>query len=124
MHDLAMQPMGLYGALAALVVFGIFLGTWWFYGMRTHGARRMLDTGAAILVDVDPREVFAAARIDGARNIPLEELDENAWQLGSKRRTIVLCGSGVVRGLRAASRLRDFGYRVINVGSAFAPYHG
>lgn len=32
--DTARLPMSLYGALTALLIFGIFLGTWWFYGMR------------------------------------------------------------------------------------------
>lgn len=119
MFDFNTHP-GLYGALAALAVFGIFIGTWWRYGMRAYAARRMVDTGAAILVDVDPESVFAAMRVGGARNIPLEDLEASRWRLGSTRRTIVLCSTGAIRGLRAAWKLRGLGYHVVNMGSAFA----
>jgi hypothetical protein len=37
MFDLTTRPMDLYGAFTALLVFGIFIGTWWYYGMR-HAA--------------------------------------------------------------------------------------
>jgi hypothetical protein len=37
MFDLTTRPMDVYGAITALVVFGIFIGTWWYYGMR-HAA--------------------------------------------------------------------------------------
>jgi rhodanese-related sulfurtransferase len=123
MLDLTTQPMGLYGALSAASVFGIFIGSWWRYGMRAYEARRMLDSGEAILVDVDPEAVFASEHVDGARNIPLEDLEARIWQIGSTRRTIVLCGKSALRGFRAASKLRDLGYHVIDLGSSFAQHH-
>lgn len=32
--DFTRYPMGLIGGLVALFVFGVFIGTWWWYGMR------------------------------------------------------------------------------------------
>jgi hypothetical protein len=32
--DFTVYPMGLIGGLIALFVFGVFIGTWWWYGMR------------------------------------------------------------------------------------------
>lgn len=34
MLDTASLPMTTYGVVTALVIFGIFIGTWWFYAMR------------------------------------------------------------------------------------------
>jgi rhodanese-related sulfurtransferase len=117
------EPMGLYGALAACAVFGIFIATWWWFGMRAYRARRMLETGQAILVDVDEAEVFAKAPVDGAHNIPFERIEDFVWELGSTRRLIVLCSTGAIRGVRAALRFRELGFRVMNLGSTFAERH-
>lgn len=32
--DFTQYPMGLIGGLLALFVFGVFIGTWWWYGIR------------------------------------------------------------------------------------------
>jgi hypothetical protein len=32
--DFTQYPMGLLGGLLALFVFGVFIGTWWWYGVR------------------------------------------------------------------------------------------
>jgi len=119
MFDFASHS-GFYGGLSAAVVYVIFMGTWWWYGIRAGSARRLVDTGAAILVDVDTDEDFAVAHVDGARHVPFEELEDRIWQLGTTRRTIVLCCSGIIRGMRAVFKLRGLGYHVVNVGSAFA----
>jgi hypothetical protein len=37
--DFTQYPMGLLGGLVALFVFGVFMGTWWWYGMRAMAAR-------------------------------------------------------------------------------------
>lgn len=117
MLDLTNLPMALYGALTGLAIFAVFIVTWWLYGARLQRARRLVETGAAIAVDVDSPRAFNVARVDGARLIPLEELDANLWQLGSRRRPIVLCASDPSRASRAARRLRRLGYDVIDAGS-------
>lgn len=37
--DFTQYDMGLFGGVVALVVFGIFISTWWWYGMRVTEAR-------------------------------------------------------------------------------------
>jgi hypothetical protein len=37
--DFTQYPMGLLGGLVALFVFGVFIGTWWWYGMREMDRR-------------------------------------------------------------------------------------
>jgi hypothetical protein len=41
--DFTEYPMGLIGGLVALFIFGVFIGTWWWYGMRVM-ARAALAT--------------------------------------------------------------------------------
>lgn len=48
MIDVSTEPMALYGALAALVVFGIFIGSWWWYGMRTYRVHRQVSDDARV----------------------------------------------------------------------------
>src|SRR4029077_15482899 len=43
--------------------------------------RERLVRGAAILIDVRPREEYEAGHIKGARSIPIEELDEHLAEL-------------------------------------------
>lgn len=38
-NDFTQWPMGLLGALVAVFIFGVFIGTWWWYGMRAMAAR-------------------------------------------------------------------------------------
>jgi hypothetical protein len=37
--DFTQYPMGLIGGLLALFVFGVFIGTWWWYGIREMDRR-------------------------------------------------------------------------------------
>jgi rhodanese-related sulfurtransferase len=116
MTDFTQYNMALWGAVSALVTFAIFIGTWWWYGMRVHEARALVRTGAALLVDVDEPKEFAAHPVDGARNIPLASLADEAVTLGSHRRPIVVCGQSALATMSAARRLRGMGYRVIDAG--------
>lgn len=38
-NDFTQYPMGLIGGLVALFVFAVFIGTWWWYGMREMDRR-------------------------------------------------------------------------------------
>ena len=111
--DITPDAMSMLGALVALVVFGIFIGTWWWYGMRPTDARALVVSGRALLLDVDEPKQFAAHPVSGARHIPLAELEERAHELGSRRRAVVLCGHGSSRIWSAKRMLRAMGYRVI-----------
>ena len=70
-----------------------------------------LARGDVVLVDVRPVEEFAAGHIDGARSIPLDELERRITELPSDREVIAYCrgpfcvyAHEAVRTLRAAGR--------------------
>jgi rhodanese-related sulfurtransferase/biotin operon repressor len=77
-----------------------------------------LTKGDVVLVDVRPREEFAAGHIEGARSIPLPELERRLAELPSDQEVVAYCrgpfcayAHEAVRRLadagRAASRLED-----------------
>jgi rhodanese-related sulfurtransferase/predicted transcriptional regulator len=70
-----------------------------------------LRRGDAILVDVRPREEFEAGHIDGARSIPIDELEDRLTELPADREIVAYCrgpycayAHHAVRRLRAAGR--------------------
>lgn len=77
-----------------------------------------LARGEVVLIDVRPAEEYAAGHIQGARSIPLEELEQRIAELPSDTEVIAYCRGPVcayahqaVRSLRragrSARRLRD-----------------
>src|SRR6185312_14034623 len=77
-----------------------------------------LRSGDIVLVDVRPAEEFEAGHIDGARSIPIGELDERLAELPADREVVAYCrgpfcayAHEAVRKLRAAGhearRLED-----------------
>jgi hypothetical protein len=60
--DFTQYPMGLIGGLVALFVFGVFIGTWWWYGMREMDRRAELAAPRVMRPtrDVPPRDTHAA----------------------------------------------------------------
>lgn len=50
-----------------------------------------LETGEAVLVDVRPAEEFAAGHIEGARSIPLAELERRLAELPPDREVVAYC---------------------------------
>lgn len=70
-----------------------------------------MRSGEAVLVDVRPSEEFQAGHIEGARSIPLEELEDRLAELPSDREVIAYCRGPLcayaheaVRLLRSAGR--------------------
>jgi rhodanese-related sulfurtransferase/predicted transcriptional regulator len=70
-----------------------------------------LGRGEVVLVDVRPEEEFAAGHIDGARSIPLDELEERLAELPADREVVAYCrgpfcayAHEAVRRLQAAGR--------------------
>jgi rhodanese-related sulfurtransferase/DNA-binding transcriptional ArsR family regulator len=70
-----------------------------------------LNRGDAVLIDVRPQEEFAAGHIDGARSIPLDELERRLSELPADREIVAYCrgpfcayAHEAVRQLRAAGR--------------------
>src|SRR3954466_8414300 len=73
------------------------------------GAR--LRPGDVVLVDVRPTEEFEAGHIDGARSIPIEELEQRLAELPADREVVAYCrgpfcayAHDAVRRLQAAGR--------------------
>jgi rhodanese-related sulfurtransferase len=70
-----------------------------------------LGRGDVVLVDVRPEEEFAAGHIDGARSIPLDELERRLAELPADREVVAYCrgpfcayAHEAVRRLQAAGR--------------------
>jgi rhodanese-related sulfurtransferase len=70
-----------------------------------------LRKGDVVLVDVRPTEEFEAGHIEGARSIPLEELEDRLAELPANREVVAYCrgpfcayAHDAVRRLRAADR--------------------
>src|SRR5438270_223311 len=70
-----------------------------------------LRRGDVVLIDVRPGEEFAAGHIDGARSVPVEELERRLSELPEDREVIAYCrgpfcayAHEAVRRLRAAGR--------------------
>ena len=53
--------------------------------------RERLARGDAILIDVRPQEEYEAGHIEGARSIPIEELDKHLAELPGDRQIVAYC---------------------------------
>jgi rhodanese-related sulfurtransferase/predicted transcriptional regulator len=76
-----------------------------------HELRARLLRGDAVLIDVRPEEEYAAGHIDGARSIPLDELERRLDELPEDREVIAYCrgpfcayATEAVRALRRSGR--------------------
>lgn len=107
------MPTWLRWALAAVAAVAIVYVLFWPKGaVSGEEARRLVQNGAR-LVDVRTREEFVAGHLPGAVNIPLQELERRAHELGSKQEPVVVyCRSGA-RSARAARLLAREGYEAI-----------
>ena len=82
----------------------------------SHDGREKVKSGA-LLLDVRTPEEFRAGHVDGARNIPVQELARRLGELGPKtQHVVVYCKSGGRSGA-AAQMLRSQGYAVTDVGA-------
>ena len=87
-------------------------------GIDREELRARLRRGDVVLVDVRPPEEFAAGHIEGARSIPIDELERRLAELPAEREVVAYCrgpfcayAHEAVRQLRAAGhqarRLED-----------------
>jgi rhodanese-related sulfurtransferase len=71
-----------------------------------------LSRGDAVLIDVRPAEEYAAGHIDGARSIPIDELEQRLAELPSDREVIAYCrGPFCAYAHEAVRSLQDVGRR-------------
>jgi phage shock protein E len=80
-------------------------------------ARSMVQAGA-VLLDVRTREEFARGHLDGARNIPLQELAQRLGEMGPTTTSVVVhCHAGV-RSKAATQMLKSAGFQdVLDIGT-------
>ena len=77
---------------------------------------RALVANGALLLDVRTPEEFDERHIDGALNIPVQELAARILELGPKTRPVVVyCRSGA-RSATAAALMKGAGYEVADIG--------
>jgi rhodanese-related sulfurtransferase len=76
-------------------------------------AKGRMDSGA-ILIDVREPQEWQAGHAQGARHIPLAQLDQRQRELPAGRPIITVCRSGA-RSARAASLLAEQGREVSNL---------
>lgn len=81
----------------------------------TVGREELLErlaSGDALLVDVRPAEEFAAGHIEGARSIPIEELERRLEELPDDREVVAYCrGPFCAYAHEAVRRLEQTGRR-------------
>lgn len=77
-------------------------------------AHALVEAGA-VLVDVRTPEEFAARHIEGAVNVPVDEVMNHLDELPADRTVVVYCQSGR-RAERAAQSLREAGHTVHVLG--------
>ena len=77
-------------------------------------ARRRVAAGA-ILLDVRTPGEFAEGHVQGAKNIPVQELQNRLGELPKGADVVVYCRSGA-RSAMASQMLKGRGHRVLDVG--------
>ena len=82
---------------------------------KNEKARELVASGA-LLLDVRTPGEFAGGHIEGALNIPVQELGTRVSEVGpTSRPVVVYCRSGG-RSCAAAGILSQAGYEVVDVG--------
>jgi rhodanese-related sulfurtransferase len=78
--------------------------------IRPEDLRERLAAGQAVLVDVRPGEEYRAGHIEGARSIPLEDLEDRMAELPADREIVIYCrGPFCAFAHEAVRRLTDDG---------------
>ena len=75
-----------------------------------------LRTGMVTLLDVRPREEYAAGHLPDAINIPLDELEERFRELPAGQEVVAYCrGPYCALSIEAVQRLRDEGVKALRL---------
>lgn len=91
--------------------------------VHVETARRLIEAGTRV-VDVRTPQEFAAGHVAGALNIPFDEIDRRAAEIGPPGTPVVLyCRSGRRSGI-AADRLKTLGYDTIYDFQRFSDWTG
>jgi len=96
--------------LVAMVSFMLYSR---FAGKTSSTDARALVAAGGALVDVRTPAEFAAGHVDGAVNIPVDQIERRASEIGPKDRAVVVyCASGM-RSAAAASTLKRLGFTTV-----------
>lgn len=83
-----------------------------------------LGRGDVVLVDVRPEEEFAAGHIEGARSIPLEELEQRLTELPADHEVVAYCrGPFCAYAHEAVRRLNEAGRSARRLESGWPEWH-
>lgn len=101
-YSSAKDPVALAGYVAENILTGRMKPIYW-------RELRDMDKGAATLIDVRTADEFATGAIEGAVNIPLDELRDRLDSIPHDKPVILYCGVGL-RGYLASNILRQRGF--------------
>ncbi|NMG32629.1 rhodanese-like domain-containing protein [Aromatoleum evansii] len=80
--------------------------------MEPRRLRELVRSGEQVaIVDVRSAEEFAAGHVEGAINIPADQIAAQANALPKDATIVTVCNLGGSRSCDAAERLRQLGYR-------------
>jgi rhodanese-related sulfurtransferase len=100
--------------IAIIVVLAILFSQFAGGGMKSEDAHQKVAAGATLL-DVRTPAEFKSGHIDGAINIPVQELEKRISEVPKGAEVVVYCRSGA-RSSRAAGILNKNGYTAHNLG--------
>jgi rhodanese-related sulfurtransferase len=80
-------------------------------GVTTAMAVQLINRERAVVVDVSETEEFAQAHVGGAKNVPLNQLEQRLPEVVKNKTVplIIVCPTGA-RAARAAAMARKLGY--------------
>ncbi len=82
--------------------------------------RREHESGGVVLLDVRPSEEYRSGHIEGARSVPVDELEEVLDELPDDREIIAYCrGPYCLLSDEAVERLRAEGYRARRMNGGY-----
>ena len=88
-----------------------FLG----FGNKSNSIQEFKAKGA-IIIDVRSKGEFAGGHIQGAKNIPLNEISSNINDIKKLNQPVIACCASGMRSSQATSILKQNGIDVINGG--------
>ena len=79
-----------------------------------------IRAGLVTVVDVRPKEEYAAGHLPGAVNVPLSDIDERARDMSREREIVAYCrGPFCVLSFEAVARLREKGFSARRLETGF-----
>ena len=91
--------------------------------IRTNEIMNYIGNPNALIIDLRDREEYDDGHIQGAINIPYEELDIHSMQFQPKLQLIFYCDRGNIS-LLAARDLMKYGYNIKSLYGGIRAYHG